>query len=141
MSQPFGEIRVEGLKEFQRASRKAADTELPKRLGQANKELGRKFIDTWLQPKPDPAAVGQGAGATVRPSASKREVLLRTGGKHRAGRTPQAQWGKRRGGDLRNAPARPYIRESVERHRDDIEREWLQGMKQAMDPAFHDVDI
>lgn len=137
---PFGQVVVDqpSWKRFQQEARKSADKELPKRIGKANKEVGRWFIDEKLEPKPDPAAVGEGAGSAVRPSASKREVLLRVGGAHRAGHTPQKQWGKRmvrRPG--RPAPKRPYIRESVEKHRDDIERKWLEAISKATDSAFH----
>lgn len=140
MAKPFGEIKVDGLKEFQRSARRAADTELPKRLGQVNKRIGALVISR-LQPRPDPAAVGEGAGASVRPSASKREVLLRVGGKHRAGRTPQMQWGKRPGRRVGSgAPKRPFIRETVERHREEIEQAWLQAVSDAMSGPFHDTE-
>lgn len=138
MAQPYGKIEVDtaDLKRFQRAVRQSTDTELPKRLGQANKSVGQLVIDR-LQPRPDPAAVGQGAGASVRASASKREVLLRVGGKHRAGRSPQMQWGKRPGPNpfgLR--PDRPFIRETVERHRGEIEEAWIDATLAAMAGAF-----
>lgn len=141
--QPFGEIQVDNddWKRFQRAVRQSTDRDLPKKLGQANKKVGQRFISDWLDPKPDPAAVGQGAGATVRPSASKREVLLRVGGAHRAGHTPQMQWGKRPGRPIRQqAPPRPYIRESVERRRDEIQQFWLEAISEAMDSAFYDTE-
>lgn len=137
---PFGEVRVEGLKEFQRAARRAADTDLPKRLGQANKQIGELVIRR-LSPPPDPAAVGQGAGAAVRPSASKREVLLRVGGKHRAGHSPQMQWGKRPARTPgRRAPERPYIRQTVEDNRREIEQAYLAAVAAAMRPAFHKTE-
>ncbi len=136
----FGEIEVDGLKEFQRTSRRAVDTDLPKRMGQANKSIGALVISK-LSPRPDPAAVGEGAGATVRPSASKREVLLRVGGAHRAGHTPYMRWGKRAGRAIRSkAPERPYIRETVERNRKEIEQAWLEAISQAMKPAFHETE-
>lgn len=140
---PFGQVVVDGgdLKQFQRTVRRAADTGLPKRLGQANKQVGQRFISEWLEPKPDPAAVGEGAGSTVRPSASKREVLLRVGGAHRAGKSPQMQWGKRPGRRVRNqAPKRPYIRQSAEKHREEIEDAYLQAVSEAMKPAFHSTE-
>lgn len=138
MADTFGKIEVntEDLKRFQRAVRQSTDTELPKRLGQANKSVGQLVIDR-LVPRPDPAAVGQGAGASVRASASKREVLLRVGGKHREGRSPQMQWGKRPGPNpFSRRPERPYIRETVERHRSEIEEAWIDATLAAMDGAF-----
>ena len=150
MVKDFGKIEVEGLKEFQRAARRAADQELGKRLGQANKQIGQLVIDR-LVPRPDPAAVGTGAGAAVRPSASKREVLLRVGGKHREraslphpttsrARYALAAWGRRSGGWFVRRPKRPYIRETVERNRPEIEQAWLKAVSTAMKPAFHRTD-
>lgn len=139
---PFGQVEIDrlDLKQFQRTVRRSTDTNLPKRIGLANKSIGRLVIDR-LQPKPDPAAIGEGAGASVRPSASKREVLLRVGGAHRAGRTPEMRWGKRAGRPIRQqAPPRPYIRQTVEDNRDEIEQAWLQAISRAMDPAFNDTD-
>lgn len=137
---PVGRIRIEGLREFQRAARRAVDSDLPKRLGRAHKHIGALVIRR-LRPSPDPAAVGEGAGASVRPSASRREVLLRVGGKHRDGHTPYMQWGRRPGRRLdRNAPARPYIRQTVERNRDEIESAYLQAVSDALDGAFAETE-
>ena len=138
MADKYGKIEVntEDLKRFQRAVRQSTDTELPKRLGQANKSVGQLVIDR-LAPRPDAAAVGTGAGASVRASASKREVLLRVGGAHRAGRTPQMQWGKRPGPNpFGRRPKRPFIRETVERHRKEIEDAWIDATLAAMSGAF-----
>ena len=136
----FGEVEVDGLKEFNRAVRKAVDKDLGKRIGQANKGIGQMVVDR-LQPRPDPSAVGEGAGAAVRASASKREVLLRVGGKHRAGRTPQMQWGRRPGPlAFRRRPKRPFIRETVDRHEGEIFDAWLEAISQAMKPAFHSTE-
>lgn len=137
---PVGQVRIEGLREFQRAARRAADSDLPRRLGRAHKHIGRLVI-ARLRPRPTPEAVGKGAGAAVRPSASKREVLLRVGGKHRADHTPYMQWGKRPGRKVeRDAPPRPYIRETVERNRDEIETAYLKAVSAAMAGAFADTE-
>lgn len=139
---PFGQVVVDrdDLKQFHRAVRKSADQGLPKRLGQANKSIGRRFIDEWLYPKPDPRAVGEGAGAAVRPSASKRDVVLRVGGKHRAAHSPQQPWGKRVIGMVAGAPPRPYIRESIDRHEEEIRDLWLEAVADALDPAFAETE-
>lgn len=135
-------IQVEGLKEFQRAVRAAKDRELDKRLGQASKKVGQLVIDR-LSPAPDPLAVGSGRGAHVRPSASKREVLLRVGGGHRAanGATPEQTrmqpWGARRALRVgKPAPARPDIQGTVERHFDEIGETWMDAVIDAFAPAF-----
>jgi hypothetical protein len=140
MAGKFGEIEVEGLKEFQSAARRAVDSGLPKRLGEANKSIGQLVISR-LSPSPDPSAVGTGAGAAVRASAAKREVLLRVGGAHRAGKSPQMQWGRQPGPmAFRSRPARPYIRETVESNRDEIEQAYLKAVSQAMKPAFNKTE-
>jgi len=143
----FGEIDVDGLKEFQRAARRSTDTELPKRLGRAHKHIGQLVIDR-LQPKPDPATVGKGAGAAVRASASKREVLLRVGGAHRANdsipkptqsknRYAYAYWGKRAGPlAFQRRPERPHIRGTIDRYADEIGDEYLEAISAAMSGAF-----
>lgn len=140
MAKKFGEIELVGLKQFQRAARKSTDTELPKRLGEAHRHIGQMVIDR-LSPRPDPAAVGQGRGAAVRPSATKREVLLRAGGAHRAGRPHAMRWGKERGPNpFTRRPARPHIKGTVDKHRKQIEKEYLKAVTAAMDGAFAETD-
>ena len=132
---PGKAIEIEGLKEFQRAARRAVDTDLPRRLGEAHRFIGQMVIDK-LEPRPDPAAVGEGAGAAVKASASKRDVLLRVGGAHRK-HPPQSIWGKRRvTRPGMRAPKRPYIRETIDRHYDEIADAYLQAIADAMDGAF-----
>lgn len=134
---PTATIEVEGLREFQRVVRRAVDRDLPKRLGQANKRVGELIISRL---NPDPAAVGAGKGATVRPSASRREVLLRVGGAHRP-KPPLSVWGVRQ--VLRvgqRAPQRPYIKGTAEAHMDQIAAAYLTGIAQAMDPAFAETE-
>lgn len=130
-------------KDLQRAIRNSADKDLPKRMGKANKKTGKLVIQK-LQPQPTSRAVGRGRGAAVRPSASRREVLLRAGGSHRADRSgpdaPREQWGPNPDlSSLPNPPPRPDIRETVARHRDEIEQFWLQAISDAMDDTFADT--
>lgn len=132
-------IEVDGLREFNAAVRRAVDSDLPKRIGQANKEIG-KLVISRLHPRPDAEAVGAGAGASVRPSASKREVLLRVGGKHRDSSAPLAQWGKRRVPIRGRAPKRPYIKQTAEDHYDEISAAYLAALANAMAPVFHDTE-
>lgn len=135
-------IEVEGLREFNRAVRAAKDKGLNKRLGQANKRIGQLVIER-LTPNPDPRAIGAGRGATVRPSASKREVLLRVGGAHRAAgvHTPKQPWGAKRvvppGTDT---PPRPFIQGTAERHFDEISQAWLDAITEAFAPAFAEAE-
>lgn len=139
MARP-GPIEVVGLRELNRAVSRSVDRDLPKRMGQANKQVGRLVISR-LKPKPDPAAVGRGAGASVRPSATRREVLLRVGGSHRAGNTPRMQWGRRparRPGE--RAPARPHIQKTARDNIRDIGDLHLRAISEAMSPAFADTE-
>ena len=131
-------IEVEGLKEFQRAVRAAKDKELDRRLGQANKRIGQMVIDR-LSPSPDPRAIGVGKGATPRASASKREVILRVGGAHRASGpfTKMQPWGARR--VVRPGiptPDRPFIQGTADRNFDEIGDAWLDATMDALRPAF-----
>ena len=134
-----GYIQVEGLKEFNAAVRRSADVELPKRIGQANKQIGTLVVSR-LNPRPDPRAVGVSTGATVRPSASKREVILRVGGSHRAaGRhTKKQQWGRRRVVPVgTRTPARPDIQGTGRANLDQIGQLWLEAISAAMSGAFY----
>lgn len=132
-------IEVDGLRELNLAVRRAVDSDLPKRMGLANKAIGELVISK-LSPSPDPAAVGIGAGATVRASASKREVLLRVGGAHRA-KPPLSVWGKRRSiGFGRSVPKRPFITETARRHEDEIADAYLHAVANALSPAFYDTE-
>lgn len=139
----FGKLQVDwrSHKALQSALRHAADRELPKRMGRANKHVGL-LVKRRVDAKSVPTAVGIGRGAEVRPSSSRREVLLRVGGTHRAGNVPRAQWGLRMGRNPRQAaPERPYIRQIVEDNRDEIEREWLDAVEAAMSGAFADTNL
>lgn len=130
-------IEVEGLKDLNRAVRQSTDVGLPKRIGEANKAIG-KLVISKLNPRPVPAAVGEGAGASVRPSATKREVLLRVGGRHRVA-VPMQQWGKRQVVEP-NPPKRPFILGTAEKHRREIETAYIKAIREAMQPAFWRVD-
>lgn len=135
-------IEVEGLKEFQKAVRAAKDRDLDKRLGQANKSIGQMVIDR-LSPHPDPRAIGAGRGAMPRASASKREVILRVGGSHRAAGGPSREvmrmqpWGIKR--VVRPGvpvPDRPFIQGTAEQNYDDIADAWMEATIAAFAPAF-----
>lgn len=130
MGRPFVGIRIEGHRELQRAISKAVDRDLPKRIGQVHKEVGR-FVISRLQPK----SVGKGAGALVRPSATRREVLLRVGGAHRDVRA--LQWGKRQVWPGGQPPRRGHIVGTALDHEDRIRRMLLDGIDKALKPPFH----
>ena len=126
--------------------RAAKDRDLDKRIGQANKRIGQLIVDR-LYPTPDPAATGAGRGATPRPSASKREVLLRVGGAHRdyPGATRQQTrmqpWGAKRVVPVGTpTPDRPFIQGTAERHMDEIGQAWLDAITDALAPAFAEAE-
>lgn len=131
-------IEVEGLKEFQSAVKAALRGPLPREFGEAHRQIGELVISK-LTPKPDPAAVGAGRGADVRASASKRDVILRVGGGHRASgeHTNKQPWGARR--VVRPGTVvgpRPYIRKTIDKHSREIGDAYLKAISRAMDGAF-----
>jgi hypothetical protein len=147
-------IQIEGYRELQKALRQAQDQHLPKELGHLHKEIGR-FIVSRLEPPPVPEATGRGAGATVRPSASKRELLLSVGGAHRVkgppfvGRTPAgaaphayARWGRQgvQGIKRGRVPPRPHIVGTALNHQAEIRRQLLDGIVKALEPAFQESE-
>lgn len=124
-----GKIRIEGWRELQREISRATDKDLPKQIGRVHKEIGEMVISRLRPP-----AVGEGRGASVRPSATRREVTLRVGGGHRDIRA--LQWGRRQvwpGGD---APDRPDIIGTARRHEDEIADALLAGIEKALKPPF-----
>lgn len=132
---------MRGLKEFQRDARRAVDRDLPSRLGQAHKHIGEVVISN-LQPRPDPLAVGTGRGSEVRASASKRDVILRVGGRHRASgeHTNKQPWGTNHFGAIGSPkPARPFISGTIDRHRAEIGDAYLKAISAAMSGAFADT--
>ncbi|HEX7099661.1 MAG TPA: hypothetical protein VF377_10500 [Acidimicrobiia bacterium] len=131
-------IEVEGLRELNRAIRKATDQTLRRRVGAANKKIGQLVI-TRLRPRPVPEAVGMGGGAQVRASAAMREVLLRAGGSHRV-RPPMQQWGRVAVSSFGPKPKRPFILGTAEAHRRQIETEYMDALAEAMAPAFWKVE-
>lgn len=132
-------LAVEGLRPFNRDVRRATDRELPKRIGRANKFVGRLVISK-LEPRPDAAAVGAGRGAAVRPSATKSSVILRAGGSHRKV-VPMQPWGFRRVTPVGTpAPPRPNIIGTAVKHADEISDAYLDAILAAMRGAFADVD-
>lgn len=122
-------VEIEGYDDFVRAVRRAQDTELPKALGELHRDIG-SFIISRLNPK----SVGAGAGAMVRPSATKREVLLRVGGGHRDSKADQ--WGKRQSWPGGRAPERPDIIGTAERYESQILRMLRDRVEGAFKPPF-----
>ena len=95
---------IEGVPELRKMLREVGGRELEKELGQVHKRIGEMVISAAGGRN---TGVGEGAGASIRPSASVREVLLRVGGSHRDMKA--RQWGRRQIWPGGQAPSRPYL--------------------------------
>ena len=140
MSKGFAHLEVEGLKEFQ-ADLKRQQGKLPDVLGQIHKELGQFIIGKL--PEGNPYAVGAGTGAAVRPSATKRDVVLRAGyGAReaiigsRGGVLPQ--WGKTVVQPFESG--RPYIVGAIEENEEAIYQKFIDRYTEALAPAFYKAE-
>ena len=123
-------IQVEGLKELQQGLRDA-NNKLPKALGEAHKRVGQFIINKV--PEGSPNAVGAGSGATVRASATKRDVILRVG--YGARPMHKSQWGKTEVQPFESG--RPYIVGTIEANVDAIEDMFAEEMLKVVGPAFY----
>jgi hypothetical protein len=95
-----------------------------------------RFVIDHLEPKPSPAAVGEGAGASIRPSATKREVILRVGGSHRL-HSPMQQWGKKQVNPFHQPRnSRPFIQRTAEDREDELKEMLRDELTKALAPAF-----
>jgi hypothetical protein len=126
-------IEIEGLKELQTAIKKQQG-KLPASLGEAHRNVG-SFIIGKL-PAGNPNAVGSGSGATVRPSATKRDVVLRVG--HGGREASKNQWGKTEVQPF--ASGRPYIIGTIKDNQDAIEQMFLDELTKALEPAFYSAE-
>ncbi len=135
MIQPH--IQVDGLRELQ-ADIRRQQGKLPQSLGVAHKNVGA-FVVARLTPPPNPHTVGEGLGAQVRPSATKREVLLRVGYSARPTKRGSeggvlAQWGRTPVQPF--GVGRPYIVKTVADNQEAIEQMFLDEYVKALGPAF-----
>jgi hypothetical protein len=122
-------IEVEGLKELQIAI-KRGQGKLPKSIGEAHKNVGRFVIGKI--PAGNPHAVGAGSSASVRPSATKRDVILRVG--HGGREAAKNQWGKTLVQPFTSG--RPHIIGTVLKYQEEIEQLFLDETLRAVGPAF-----
>jgi hypothetical protein len=130
MAKGLVHIEVEGLKELQRDI-KQREGKLPAALGQAHKRVGAFVIGKL--PEGNPNAVGAGSGADIRPSATKRDVIIRAGHAGREGK--KDQWGKIPVQPFESG--RPYIVGAIEENEDAISEMFLDELMDALSPAFY----
>ena len=130
----FGHIQVEGWKPLRRDIRRAVDQDMPRRMGQAHRNVGL-YVKRLVDARSDPAAVGAGRGADVRPSSSRREVLVRVG--YGTRKAPVAPWGIRQVQPVGPRPPRPHIVGIINDDRASIEREFFDQVMAAAAPPFY----
>lgn len=133
-------IRIDGLKEFQRAL-KDMDRQLPKQIRLILNDATALVID-WARPR-IPTATGR-AKASVKARSSQREARVAIGGN----RAPYMPWldfggqGKAPG----RPPARPFIRKGrylypgLEATRDEVTEKMSAGLADLGRSAGLDVD-
>ena len=143
-------IEVEGVRDLVRALQRARGPETRKQFGAANKAIGANIIARARPAAPFDSTDSEHLRDTMRPSASAREVpsgapqcegcekyeqvktriLIRAGGKRRAPYAPIVHWGSRYRPD-----AQPFLAETVERMRDQIERDYLSAIERIVRTA------
>ena len=83
--------------------------------------------------------VGEGQGATIRPSASTKDVQLRVGGAFRAGLGKWRQWGIR---PIWPPPGhRPYLIGAALEIEDEIQRLYLEGVGEVVAASGLKVEV
>lgn len=115
----FEAWKVEGVREIVRAITET-DPALRKELGRRNKGIGKKIIERSF---PKPLAVGAGAGAKPRASATTTVLRILAGWSGRSDR--RQQWGKTfKERDVK----RPYIRRSAEEMMPEVRKEYFDAL-------------
>lgn len=97
-------MEIEGAREVSRQLKQVGGKELRKEYGQVHKRIGERVI---AQAGGKKTGVGEGRGASMRPSASTREIQVRVGGPHRG--SARAQWGVRQVWPSGVPPERPHL--------------------------------
>lgn len=125
---PSVRLEVEGMDEVRAAFRRLGGPEMVRQLGQVHKRVGELVI---ARAGGAQTGIGLGAGSTIRPSASTREVQLRVGGTFRAKFGKWRQWGKTQ----RWPPPepRPYLVGAAVAAKDEIFDAYLDGIADVAD--------
>jgi hypothetical protein len=118
-------LEVEGMDEVRAAFRRLGGPEMVKQLGQVHKRVGELVI---AKAGGEQTGIGSGSGATIRPSASTKDVQLRVGGRHRARFGKWRQWGKT---EIFPPPEpRPYLIGAAVAAQDQILDAYLEGVNE-----------
>lgn len=117
-------VHVEGVRELNRLLRRVGGRDLQRELGQVHKSIGTMVI-ARLGGKQ--TGVGEGRGASIRPSAATREVMLRVGGSHRD--SLRRQWGREQRWPGGMPPPRPHLIGAAVEIQPQIEDEYLDGVE------------
>jgi hypothetical protein len=123
-----GGIVVEGMTELRANFRRLGGPDMVKELGQVHKRVGELVISRAGGAS---TGVGTGTGATIRPSATTREVQLRVGGRHRARFGKWRQWGI---GQVWPPPSRPFLIGAAREAEGPIIEEYLRGVRAVAAP-------
>lgn len=129
-------VTIEGMDDVRLAFRKLGGPELVKQLGQVHKSIGALIISKAGGAE---TGVGEGAGSTIRPSATTASVYLRVGGAWRAGLGRWRQWGVRQ---IWPPPGRrPFIIGAALSAEDEIDKLYLAGIAAVVAPEGLKVEV
>jgi hypothetical protein len=120
---PTVRLEVDGMDEVRAAFKAMGGAPMLKQLGQVHKRVGEIVIA-----KAGGAAtgIGAGSGATIRPSASTRDVQLRVGGRFRANFGKWRQWGETQ--MFPPPEPRPYLVGAAIAAEDEILEAYVEGV-------------
>lgn len=104
MAKQPNRLTIEGHRDLTRRLNQIGGKELKKEYGQVHKRIGERII---REAGGKQTNVGAGRGASMRPSASTREIQIRVGGPHRE--TNLQQWGVNQRWPGGMPPPRPHI--------------------------------
>jgi hypothetical protein len=127
-------VQIEGMDEVRKSFRKLGGPELVRQLGQVHKRIGEIVISRAGGAS---TGVGAGAGATIRPSARTKDVVLLVGGRHRSHvKNPGKGFDWRQWGVVQIFPPpghRPYLIGAAISSQDEIYSAYLDGVQAVAD--------
>lgn len=130
MAKARGGLFIEGHRDLTRRLQQIGGKELKKEYGQVHKRIGERVI---REAGGKQTTVGAGRGASMRPSASVRDIMIRVGGTHRESRLDQ--WGVREVWPGGMPPERPHIIGAAEDIQGEIMDMYEEGVADVADKA------